>query len=125
MDCHLLRQDVFYSQPLFFGPANTREHGRSEKRPILQREGAQRARMNSRAVGPRGPRSSLGGVEADALRSHTQPPPRGGPGRQTRDTATGISPTQPPASGSVDCTLYTTPPEDFSSGSPNQGDPFE
>ena len=74
-------------------------------------------------VGPYGPRE-LGKVEADSLRSHTQPP-RGGPGCQTQDTATGTTPTWPPASSSVVCTLYNTPPEDFSSCTQNQEELFE
>ena len=38
---------------------------------------------------------------------------QGAPGSHSQDTASGTSPTWPLASGSVDCTLYTTPPEDF------------
>ena len=34
-------------------------------------------------------------------------------------------PRWPPASGSVDCTVYNTPPEDLSACSLNQEDPFE
>ena len=41
-----------------------------------------------------------------------------------RDTASGTTPTWPPASGCVVCTLYNTQPEDFSSCNPNQGDPL-
>ena len=48
-----------------------------------------------------------------------------GPRPQAQDTATGTSPTWPPASGSVVCTLYNTPPEDFSSCTLNQEDLFE
>ena len=43
---------------------------------------------------------------------------QGAPGSHSQDTAAGSSPTWPPASGSVDCTLYITLPEDFSSMHP-------
>ena len=39
--------------------------------------------------------------------------PQGAPGSHSQDTASGTSPTWPPASGSVVCTLYNTLPADL------------
>ena len=50
-------------------------------------------------------------------------PTHGAPGSRSQDTAAGATPTWPPASGDVDCTLYNTQPKDFSSctqGPPTQ-----
>ena len=57
--------------------------------------------------------------------SQQQKLPQGAPGSYSQDTATGTSPTWPPASGSVVCTLYNTLPKDISSCSLNQEDLFE
>ena len=75
-------------------------------------------------LSPNGP-SKLGKVEAGSLLSLRIHLPKGAPGCQTQDTATGTSPTRPPASGSVVCTLYNTLPKDISSCSLNQEDLFE
>ena len=72
------------------------------------------------------PRRRYGPTNSHAGRpSQQQMLPQGAPGSHSQDTATGTSPTRPPASGSMVCTLYNTPPEDFSSCTLNQEDLFE
>ena len=64
-----------------------------------------------------------GKATADSRRANATATTRG-PRSPSQDTASGTSPTWPPASGCVVCTLYNTQPEDFSSCNPNQGDPL-
>ena len=75
-------------------------------------------------LSPNGP-NVMGKVEAGSLQSLRIHLPKGALGCQTQDSATGASPTWPLASGRVSCTLYNTPPEDFSSCNLNQEDLFE
>ena len=50
---------------------------------------------------------------------------QGAPGSHTRDTASGTSPTWPPALNSMVCTLYNMLDKDFYSCTLNQEHPFE
>ena len=104
-----------------FHTRQTHANRRLRRAVHLPREGVQHARMNTHAVGQRGPRGNPGLAVADSLRGHTQPPPRRAPGCQIRDTATSSSPIWPPASRRQR-RLYTVqcarPPKDFSSANP-------
>ena len=51
--------------------------------------------------------------------------PQGAPGSHTRDTASGTTPTWPPALNSMVCTLYNMLDKDFYSCTLNQEHPFE
>ena len=50
--------------------------------------------------------------------SQQQKLPQGAPGSYSQDTASGTSPTWPPAPSSTDCTLYTTPLKDLKKPAP-------
>ena len=69
--------------------------------------GAEPPRCGPTPEGRHGPTNSHAG------RPSRHKVPQGAPGSHSQDTASGTTPTWPPAPGSVGCTLYNTLPKDF------------